>query len=138
MRSAAGSSCGSVSPSARGSRVPVAVAHPYQLSLTQASEAILAKQLSPVELLESCLARAQALEPQLTAWALLTPEVAMAAAREAERAPAREHRVLPQPRLPLDPWRRRREAERRRGRGDQRRLRTLDQLPPVHLQQAQQ
>ena len=61
------------------------MAHPYQLSLTQASETIRAKQLSPVELLESCLARAQALEPQLMAWALLTPEVAMAAAREAER-----------------------------------------------------
>jgi len=61
------------------------VAHPYELSLTQASEAIRAKQLSPVELLESCLARAAALDPQLTAWALLTPEVAMAAAREAER-----------------------------------------------------
>lgn len=61
------------------------MAHPYELSLTQASEAIRAKQLSPVELLESCLARAAALDPQLTAWALLTPEVAMAAAREAER-----------------------------------------------------
>lgn len=61
------------------------MAHPYELSLTQASEAIRAKQLSPVELLESCLARAAALDPQLTAWALLTPDVAMAAAREAER-----------------------------------------------------
>ena len=61
------------------------MAHPYELSLTQASEAIRAKQLSPVELLESCLARAAALDPQLTAWALLTPEVAMAGAREAER-----------------------------------------------------
>ena len=61
------------------------MAHPYELSLTQASEAIRATQLSPVELLDSCLARAQALEPRLTAWALLTPEMAMAAAREAER-----------------------------------------------------
>jgi len=61
------------------------VAHPYELSLTQASEAIRAKQLSPVELLESCLARAATLDPQLTAWALLTPEMAMAGAREAER-----------------------------------------------------
>ena len=61
------------------------MAHPYELSLTQASEAIRAKQLSPVELLESCLARAATLDPQLTAWALLTPEMAMAGAREAER-----------------------------------------------------
>ena len=62
-----------------------ALPQPYELTLTQAAEAIRTKQLSPVELLESCLARAEALDPKLIAWATLTPELAMVAAREAER-----------------------------------------------------
>ena len=61
------------------------MAHPYELSLTQAAEAIRTKTLSPVELTESCLARINDLDPKLTAWATLTPEHALQAARVAEQ-----------------------------------------------------
>jgi aspartyl-tRNA(Asn)/glutamyl-tRNA(Gln) amidotransferase subunit A len=62
------------------------VAHPYQLSLTQAAAAIRDHQLSPVELTESLLGRVDVLEPKLIAWATLTPDLALDSAREAERA----------------------------------------------------
>lgn len=58
---------------------------PYELSLMQAAEAIRTKQLSPVELVESSLARIEALEPKLAAWATLTPELALESARQAEQ-----------------------------------------------------
>jgi aspartyl-tRNA(Asn)/glutamyl-tRNA(Gln) amidotransferase subunit A len=61
------------------------VAQPYELSLTQAADAIRSKKLSPVELTESCLARIEELDPKLTAWATLTPELALESARQAER-----------------------------------------------------
>jgi len=61
------------------------VAQPYELTLTQAAQAIESRKLSPVELTESCIARSQALDPKLTAWATMTPELALEAARAAER-----------------------------------------------------
>ncbi len=61
------------------------MAQPYELSLTQAAAAIREHQLSPVELTESLLGRIDALEPKLIAWALVTPELAIEAARVAER-----------------------------------------------------
>jgi aspartyl-tRNA(Asn)/glutamyl-tRNA(Gln) amidotransferase subunit A len=61
------------------------LAHPYELTLTQAADAIRSKKLSPVELTESCLARIEELDPKLTAWATLTPELALESARQAER-----------------------------------------------------
>jgi aspartyl-tRNA(Asn)/glutamyl-tRNA(Gln) amidotransferase subunit A len=56
----------------------------YQLSLAEAAEKIRAKELSPVELTESVLARAEAVEDKITAFATLTPEVARKAAVQAE------------------------------------------------------
>ena len=45
-----------------------------------------ARSISPVELTEDMLSRQEALEPQINAFVTRTPEVALAAAREAERA----------------------------------------------------
>ena len=61
------------------------MAEPHDLSVTEAAAAVRAKDLSPVELVQSLLERIEALEPQLVAWATLVPEQALAAAREAER-----------------------------------------------------
>lgn len=47
---------------------------------------ILAKEISPVEVAESALARANALEPQLNSFVTMTPELALEAARRAEQA----------------------------------------------------
>ena len=58
--------------------------YPYELSLIEAADAIRSKMLSPVELLESCLSRIEALDPKLVAWATLTPELALESARQAE------------------------------------------------------
>ena len=60
------------------------MAQPYELSLTEAAAEIKAGRLSPVELTESCIARSEALDPKLVAWATMTPEVALEAARAAE------------------------------------------------------
>lgn len=60
------------------------MAQPYDLTLTEAAEAIRAKTLSPVELFESLLSRIEALDPKLIAWATLTPDLALAAAKKAE------------------------------------------------------
>jgi aspartyl-tRNA(Asn)/glutamyl-tRNA(Gln) amidotransferase subunit A len=61
------------------------MSHPYELSLTQAADAIRTRDLSSVELVESCLARIEELDPKLLAWATLTPELALESARQAER-----------------------------------------------------
>ena len=45
-----------------------------------------ARSISPVELVEDTLSRQEALEPKINAFVTRTPEVALAAAREAERA----------------------------------------------------
>jgi aspartyl-tRNA(Asn)/glutamyl-tRNA(Gln) amidotransferase subunit A len=57
---------------------------PYELTLTEASAKIRAKELSPVELTESVLARIDAVEPHITAFAMVTEEVARKAAAQAE------------------------------------------------------
>ena len=64
------------------------MAEPYELTLTQAVAEIAARRLSSVELTESLLARIEALEPRLQAWATLVPEQALAAARAADAADA--------------------------------------------------
>ena len=58
---------------------------PYELSLTAAAEQIQAKQLSPVELVESVLARIDAVEPKIGAFACVTDELAVDAATMAEQ-----------------------------------------------------
>ncbi len=66
-------------------------------SIAEAAALIAARKLSPVELTEACLARAERLDGRLHAFIRLLPEEAWAAAREAE---ARIMRAGP--RGPLD------------------------------------
>jgi aspartyl-tRNA(Asn)/glutamyl-tRNA(Gln) amidotransferase subunit A len=62
---------------------------PHQLSLAEASARIAQHKLSPVELLEDCLARIAALDPKLNAFIRLTEEEARAGAKAAEAEIAR-------------------------------------------------
>jgi aspartyl-tRNA(Asn)/glutamyl-tRNA(Gln) amidotransferase subunit A len=57
---------------------------PYELTLAGAAEKIKAKELSPVELTASVLARIDAVEDKITAFATLTPDLATKAAARAE------------------------------------------------------
>lgn len=57
---------------------------PYELDLSTAARQIRARELSPVELVESALARLDAVEPVLGAFAWVTAERAMDAARAAQ------------------------------------------------------
>jgi aspartyl-tRNA(Asn)/glutamyl-tRNA(Gln) amidotransferase subunit A len=57
---------------------------PYELTLAGAAEKIKAKELSPVELTASVLARIDAVEDKITAFATLTPDLATKAAELAE------------------------------------------------------
>ena len=56
------------------------------LTLAEAADLIAARKLSPVELTEAHLSRIEALDPKLTAFITVTPELALRQAREAERA----------------------------------------------------
>ncbi|MFK8905702.1 amidase [Streptomyces sp. YS-3] len=58
---------------------------PYELSLTAAAEAIRARQLSPVELVDSVLGRLEKVEPHLHAYATVTAERARREARAAAK-----------------------------------------------------
>lgn len=57
---------------------------PYSLSIAQAAEHIRTRQLSPVELVRSCLERIDQLEPRLQAWITVDREGALAAARQVQ------------------------------------------------------
>jgi aspartyl-tRNA(Asn)/glutamyl-tRNA(Gln) amidotransferase subunit A len=57
----------------------------YELSLTEAAAQIRSRQLSPVELVDSCLARLDAVEPSISAFATVTADRARTAATAAER-----------------------------------------------------
>jgi aspartyl-tRNA(Asn)/glutamyl-tRNA(Gln) amidotransferase subunit A len=59
---------------------------PYEMTLAAAAEAIRQRRLSPVELVDSVLARAEQVEPRLSAYVTMTAETARRSAREAERA----------------------------------------------------
>ncbi len=61
------------------------MAEPYDLTATEAAEQIRQRKLSPVALVESLLARTEALEPSLQVWVTLDAEGALESAREAER-----------------------------------------------------
>ncbi len=56
------------------------------LPVAEAARLIAARRLSPVELTEAFIARAEALDPQINAYLLLTAEAALAEARAAEAA----------------------------------------------------
>src|SRR3982074_1642710 len=58
---------------------------PYELTLADAAEQIKTKALSPVELTESALARIEAVENKITAFATVTAETARKAAAQAEQ-----------------------------------------------------
>lgn len=58
---------------------------PYEMSLSQAAEAIGERQLSPVELVDSVLGRIARVEPDLGAYVTVTAERAREEARDAER-----------------------------------------------------
>lgn len=59
-------------------------AQPWQLAVTEAAALIRSGGLSPVELVESCLARIEALDPKIQAWALVDRDGALAEARRRE------------------------------------------------------
>ncbi|MET9294977.1 amidase [Streptomyces sp. NPDC003077] len=61
---------------------------PYELSLAAAAEEIRTRRLSPVELVDSVLARVEEVEPRVGAYVTVAAEQARQAAREAERAVA--------------------------------------------------
>ena len=58
---------------------------PYELSAADAAARIRSRQLSPVELMQSLLARIDALEPSLKAWVWLDRAAALAEAQSRER-----------------------------------------------------
>ena len=62
---------------------------------TEMARLIAAKTLSPVEVMEATLARVEAMEPSINAFATFRPEPALAAAREAEAAVARGDPLAP-------------------------------------------
>ena len=57
---------------------------PFELSVAEAASSIRLRRLSPVELMESLLSRAGALESSLRVWVTLDEEAALAAARQSE------------------------------------------------------
>ena len=59
---------------------------PLCRSAVELRELVVAKEISPVELLDRCLARMEEVEPKLNAFVTVTEEVARAAARKAEKA----------------------------------------------------
>jgi aspartyl-tRNA(Asn)/glutamyl-tRNA(Gln) amidotransferase subunit A len=61
------------------------------LTVGELAKRIQAKQISPVELTESYLARSESLGPKLNAYARLTPELALEQARAAEKEIQRGH-----------------------------------------------
>src|SRR5438876_9453659 len=58
---------------------------PCELSLAEAGPLIASRALSPIELLDSCLARIEATERRVQAWAFLDAEATREVARERER-----------------------------------------------------
>ncbi len=57
----------------------------FYLPVTELAKRIESKALSPVELTETCLDRSQKLGPRFNAFARLTPEIALAQAKAAEK-----------------------------------------------------
>ena len=57
----------------------------FDLSVSEIAELIAARRISPVDLMESLLARAAAREPTLRVWVTLDPDIAMESAASSER-----------------------------------------------------
>jgi Asp-tRNA(Asn)/Glu-tRNA(Gln) amidotransferase A subunit family amidase len=74
---------------------------PCDLTATEARRLIGRKALSPIELMQSCLARIERVNPALNAIVTIEPEVALEAARAAERAVMAGARLGPLHGLPV-------------------------------------
>lgn len=74
---------------------------PYELSLVDAAEALRARRLSPVELVDSVLDRIEHTEPRLGAYVTVTAERARRAARNLERAATAVDAVDPLRGIPM-------------------------------------
>ena len=61
------------------------MAEPHEMTIAQAAAQIRERQLSPVELMESLLTRAEGVEPSLEIWVTLDRDVALSAARRSEQ-----------------------------------------------------
>ena len=66
------------------------------LTISELAPRIRAGEVSPVELTEAALARAEALQPQLNSFITLLPDLARAQAKEQEAALARGEYLGPQ------------------------------------------
>ena len=67
----------------------------HELTLSQAARAVRARDVSPVELMQALLERAQSVDPHVQAWVTLDAERALAAARAAEEQLAQGGRLGP-------------------------------------------
>src|SRR5256885_4468191 len=65
--------------------MPATTPDTLRMTIEAAAEAIRAREVSPVSLVESCLARIEALEPRLNAFITVTADLAREQARQAER-----------------------------------------------------
>src|SRR6266480_6423203 len=72
-----------------GAARPIMDTGPTALSLSEVSQLLRQKKISPVELTQACLARIESLNPTLNAFITVTAESALAAARGAEAQIAR-------------------------------------------------
>lgn len=87
--------------SVTGSATADATVELYTLTLAEAAEAIAARRLSPVELVESTLARIDAVEPRVTAFATVTADLARSQAARAEAEIAAGHHRGPLHGIPV-------------------------------------
>jgi aspartyl-tRNA(Asn)/glutamyl-tRNA(Gln) amidotransferase subunit A len=79
----------------------VSMVAPYMLTIAQAAEHIRTRQLSPVELVRSCLERIDHLESRLQAWVTVDRDGALAAARQYEEDIARGQYLGPLHGIPI-------------------------------------
>jgi aspartyl-tRNA(Asn)/glutamyl-tRNA(Gln) amidotransferase subunit A len=80
-----------IAPGTNAATQPITDTGPTSLSLSDVSQLLRQKAISPVELTQACLARIEALNPALNAFITVTPESALAAAHSAEAQIARGH-----------------------------------------------
>src|SRR5262249_32883805 len=67
-----------------GGRIPMTALH--TLGVAEVADLVRRREVSPVEVVEACLTRLEALEPQLQAWVTVDRHGALAAAKQCEQA----------------------------------------------------
>src|ERR1700750_282166 len=82
-------------------RLLTAMTKPFQLTATEARHLIVAKELSPVELLDSCIGRIEAVHPAINAIVTTAFDRARQEAHAAERAVLRGDALGPLHGLPV-------------------------------------